>query len=139
MTLPLVLPVDDEQLVIDHLRRQADVAALIGDRIGISLPAARTVPRVRVQRLGGTSPAPYRLDKPRLQIECLADSEAAAKDLCSTVRAALYSIPGVHPLGTVTSIDEIAGPQRLPDPTGGPGATPAPRLIFSIQLVIHPN
>lgn len=133
----LQVPVDDELLIIQFLTAQFDVAAVVSGRV--STTVAPPYPRVRVQRLGGFSPPPQRLDHPRVQFDCYGSTQYEAKHLSAVVRAALPTLVGVHPLGTVTEVREIAGPQWLPDPTPGAGMPTLPRYIFTFVFTIHPN
>lgn len=130
---------DDEELLVRFLLADQSVAGAVGTKVGAKLPTPLTLPRVRVRRLGGTSPPPGWIDRPRIQIECLGNDDAEAKDLANTVRAALAGIVGAHPLGVVTSIDELNGPQWLPDVVGDQRTPGTPRYLFTVVMTVHPN
>jgi hypothetical protein len=136
----LVLAVDDEQLVVEFLLGQADIAAIVADAVATDLPAGWSAPRIRVNRLGGIGDRPGWLDHPRIQIECFGATKAQAKDLVLATRAAVtQQLVGVHDLGVVTSVDEYLGPQWLPDVVGDQRTPATPRYLFSVQLTTHPN
>lgn len=135
--MSLELGVDAEDLVVRYLLGQSDVAALVAGRVHTDLPKNPTFPLIRVTRTGGLSPYPQHLDHPRVYLECYGTTKGEAHSVMRTARAAMRLIVRAHPLGIVTSADEIAGPVWLPDDVA-PGAPTRSRYIFSFALTTHP-
>lgn len=138
--MALVIPVDIEALVHDYLVAQADVGALVADRIYTRIPEAAKWPLIRLTRIGGLPRTlePLWLDAPVLQVDAWGpledDGKVKAQDLGATARAALDAMSDVdHALGVVTGVETIADLQWAPDPE-----TDRPRYLFRVQVFVHP-
>lgn len=131
MSVRAVIFPDSEAVAVTGLRAQ-DLDArtdLVGWRAGDS--------RVVVTRIGGVPSLPFRIDNPRLDVDCYADSKEAAHDLAQQARVALHELPnGDHTaLGAVVShVTDDTGLQWLPDPD-----TSAARYTFAVRLSVHPH
>jgi hypothetical protein len=93
--------------------------------------------RVVITRIGGVPSIAYRVDNPRLDVDCYAADKAAAHDLAQLVRARLHELPtGDHTAfgAVVAHVRDDVGLQFLPDPD-----TRAPRYLFSVALAVHPS
>ena len=123
---------DAVQIVVDHL--EAAKLSLVGTRVyGFELPPSPTFPAVRVLRIGGANAVNERLDGARLQIEVRGGTAEQAWDATAAVRAELWDLEGtVAGTGTVTGIEELAGPGWLPDPR-----TERARWSWDIRLYAH--
>ncbi len=130
MARPVVVMPDAVAVVAGYLRGALKSA-------GRSVPVVSRVPNprppafVRVQRIGGTQQTPVS-DRPRLDIHCWAESEAAAHDLAALTRALLGALPGVRDGVTVYQVKEVGGPMWLPDPD-----TSSPRYAFAVEAHIR--
>jgi len=123
---------DSEAIAVQWLRGEVD-ADVATDLAGWLAGQARVV----VTRIGGLPSIAYRVDNPRLDVDCYAADKAAAHDLAQFVRARLHELPtGDHTaFGAVVShVRDDVGLQFLPDPD-----TRAPRYLFSVALAVHPS
>lgn len=128
---------DVEALTCTYLRGRPDIAALVDDRVYTAIPASPEWPLVSLFRIGGGPDEwPYRLDQARLQIDCWADTKAAAHDLARAAQTALWAMPDVpHATGTVTHVAPDGPFLWLPDDTY---PTPKPRYLFGVTVTVHP-
>jgi hypothetical protein len=132
---------DAERLVSTFWRAQAEVAALVGDRVYTTLPATKTWPLVRLQRVGGsTTPVPGSEDSllwdvPLLQVEAYGGPKAVAWQLADVLRAtAQQRLAAVHATGWCEQV--VLGTTRyLPDPDFEPAR---PRVVFDLTLYLRP-
>lgn len=139
MTLRL-LP-DAERLLSAFVRAQAEVTALVSDRVYTMLPATKEFPLVRLQRVGGTTDATPNddallRDAAVLQVEAYGGPKSVAWQLADTLRACIAQrITGTHPTGYVERW-EIGSTRYLPDDTFDPAK---PRVIFDVTLYLRPT
>ena len=132
MTIRAAVFPDSEAVAVVWLRAKLDGVAVTTDLNGWRAGDERVV----VTRIGGTPSIAYRVDNPRLDVDCYAASKAAAHDLAQIVSAQLHDLPeGDHSaLGAVVShVRDDVGLQFLPDPD-----TRAPRYLFTVALAVHP-
>lgn len=123
---------DSEAVAVTWLRDNVP-ASVSTDLNGWTAGQARVV----VTRIGGLPSIAYRLDNPRLDVDCYAATKEAAHDLAQLARARLHELPeGDHTeLGAVVAnVIDDAGVQYLPDPD-----TRAPRYLFTVSLAVHPS
>lgn len=112
---------------------QVDLAALHGGRVATKLN--KTLPALRIARVGGSAPDPWR-DEPTLQVECWAATQGDADELARTVVAVLPQLRFiVFTGGRVWSAEVTAGPYWAPD---DPDLTENARYILSVQLLVSP-
>lgn len=133
--------VDAEYLLVHYLRLQADVVTFFSGTARIytrAVPPSPVFPLVVVQRFGGTHRAAEKLDDAHLQIDVWADVDDRnnAFACMSVIRGALshWLIVGAHSEGIVTGLEEITGPQWLPDPVKAYA-----KYIWTIHLYTHPT
>lgn len=142
--MPLDLLPDAEALVSAFLRDQAELAALVDDRVYTVIPrldkgeAEWRFPLVRVSRYGG-APAfaqPLWIDQPTMQVDAFGGPKATAHDIASTCQALLdLRLIGRHDLGVVSDV-VFGSKSYVPDP----GFDPArPRYLFTFTATMHPN
>lgn len=126
----LILFGDDEQLVADYL-----AAHVATQPIGSKHPASTPRPAkwIRLFRTGGVA-STIVTDGAQLTLECWDKTESAAKATAQQVRALIAAMPRTgaildgHP---VQRVQEISGPQNLPDPTI------PDRARYTMTLVVH--
>ncbi len=120
-----------EQVAVAWLESHTELAAIHGGRVGTNLH--KTLPAIRVTRVGGVPPEPWR-DEPSLQLECWAADQITAALLTRTLVAALPDLRNVVVTGgrswayTITS-----GPFWSPD---DPTLSNNARYILTCQLLI---
>lgn len=119
-------------LTVAWLKANPDLAALHGGRVATKLNA--TLPAIRVQRVGGTSPDVYE-DQPVVQVECWATTDATADQLARTVVAALPTVRGQYPSGRVYTYRIESGPYFAPD---DPGLSNNARYVLTVRLLTTP-
>jgi Protein of unknown function (DUF3168) len=136
MTLTL-LP-NAEALVSEFLRDQAEVVALVSDRVYTALPFGVEFPAVRVVQYDtefGTH-QPLWVAAPLLQIDCWGGTKAQAWTLAATCMAALSErIEGGHTHGVVSGV-RFSSWTDMPDTDYEPAR---PRFFFTAQLTVHPT
>lgn len=131
--------VNDERLILDHLRADPGVSAIAGARVRTSVPGpeeASQLPCVVLSRIAGGSDYPGHLDRPRVQIEAWAErgQRPVAAQLMRAIRVAMSHevIEGPHALGVVASSDEENVLYLVDQPTS------RPRYVGDFRVVIHP-
>jgi hypothetical protein len=123
---------DSEAVAVQWLRAAVGVVVAT-DLNGWQAGQARVV----VTRIGGVPSIAYRVDNPRLDVDCYGPDKAAAHDLAQLARARLHELPtGDHTaLGAVVAhVRDDVGLQFIPDPD-----TRAPRYLFTVALAVHPS
>lgn len=131
-TRAVVFP-DSEWIVTDYLTSRPDVTAPVATNLIGWTEGQR---RIVVTRIGGVPEIPYRLDHPRLDIDCYAESKTAAHDLAQIARVAIHDLPDVDysSMGAVVShVADETGFQWLPEQISN-----AARYIFTVALSVHP-
>lgn len=130
MTEVVVFP-DVEGLVCDWL--PAELAARSRTvTVSTKVPNPRPAEFVRVIRTGGPQLNLVQ-DQPTLVVEAWAATESAAASLAELARALLKSTAGQQVGGVmVYRVDEIGGPQNLPDPDSAQA-----RYVFTLSILLR--
>jgi hypothetical protein len=111
--------------VITGLLRTALVAAGQTVHVGSVVPNPRPATFVQVTRTGG--PKVLRVvDGAQITVDAWAPDAGAAMDLAQLCRKCIEEMPGTAP---VHRVEEIGGPQDLPDPVSD-----TPRVTFTVQV-----
>jgi len=132
--VPLAILPDAELVATAYLRGHEDVAPIVGARVYTELPESPVYPLLRVQRVGGVTRVPRRLDSARMQVEAWATTKQAARDLAATAHAALWDAGGHTVEGAViTGVEDVLGLTWFADPV-----THRPRYLFDVVLLTHP-
>jgi hypothetical protein len=112
---PLIVFPDAEQLLCDWLR-----TSLLNRGYNVpvttSVPATRPPSFVRLMRTGGARRTLVS-DAAQITVESFAAKESAALMLATMCRALIHAAPGQLAAAMVYRVEELAGPQNLPDPT----------------------
>lgn len=118
-------------LTVGLLKTNADLAAIHGGRVGTQLN--KTLPAIRVQRIGGTPDEYDGTDAPSMQVECWAGDEATADLLVRTLIAVLPAFRH-RPVtgGRVFTYEITSGPYWAPD---DPALSSAARYIVTVSLL----
>lgn len=131
MGQPAVVFPDIAEVGIDIIRAgftANDVTAAVGN----VLPSSAAGAFVLVRRQGG----PRRdlvTDTGQLRVEATAATRAEAHDVAQIARALLHAAAGTVVDGTtVYRVDELGGPQELPDPTSN-----RPRYLFTVLVTVR--
>lgn len=134
MTLVDVLP-DAPELAITWLRTQADLTALVAQRISTRSGSSITYPYLTLQRIGGIPVVRQRLDVARIQVSAWAGDEDMASRVARTARAALHRMEGYTTADAVcTAVEDDLGLAWQPDTSRTP---PTARWIFGVSLYLH--
>jgi hypothetical protein len=104
MTELVILP-DIVGPAITFLRSLPAVSTLIGERVGTQLPEKEVWPAVRLDPAGGTTPIEFRLDQPRLQVQCFALADIEADLVARTLRAGFVAMNGLYVPGVLCVTD----------------------------------
>lgn len=133
MTL-LVLP-DAVTLTRKYLLTVTELTDLIDERISTRSASTPVYPYLTLQRIGGTSVVAERLDSARIQFDAWGATESDASVVIRTARAALFALNRVGgyvaAAGVLTGVNDIAGPQWLPDTTRDPHV---PRFTSTLDI-----
>lgn len=132
-----------EVLARDYLATIGDLTDLVDpDNICSALPKgvpSKTVPAVRVTRIGGTPlrRRPHWVDQPRVQLEAWAAAKNTAWDITAICHAAFAQAhEHTHDLGVVAGVRTLLGPQDLPDTSFTPAMN---RWTFDTVWTVHPH
>jgi hypothetical protein len=129
--MPTLLPSAPEVLGT-FLRTQPDLAAIHGGRVGTRL--AKTLPAIRLQRIGAAGVDDVWEDRPSMQVECWAANEDAADTLVRTLLAVLPEFrhrPVVG--GRAYTYEVTSGPYWAPD---DPDLSSNARYILTVSLLL---
>lgn len=111
MTDPIILD-DTEALLVGAIK------AALGDGTPVATrhPSGEPPRYVRLSRVGGPAVNPF-IDSPMVTIECWADNDGAAYDLCKAVRAEIHALDGKRVNDArISGLIETGGPAYFPDP-----------------------
>lgn len=132
---------DLESVVVAFLQADADVSALVDDRISTHLDSDGTLPAVRIQRSGGRI-LPMRnayVDQGRIRVEAWGDDEDGTWEVAATAYMALLGdginsdgIRGVYDDVVVNDVTETIGLFSAPDPV-----TSRARYLFEVGITAH--
>jgi hypothetical protein len=123
--MPAALLYPDAVQVTTGLLRAALVAAGKTVHVGTQIPNPRPATLVKVTRTGG--PKVLRvIDGAQITVDCWAADLGSAMDLAQLCRKCIEEMPGTAP---VHRVEEIGGPQDLPDPVSN-----TPRVTFTVQV-----
>lgn len=139
MSYPITVLPDAELAVIQYLRAQSTVTALVpASRITTTLPPKAAFPAVTVKRIGGKAVHWSRIDEAAIQIDVWNDyaKRGECQDLARAIRAAILAIYGdkVDEANLVSASEEV-GPQWLPDQVTVP---PLARFVARFSVLLHP-
>jgi hypothetical protein len=125
---------DAEAVTIDYLLTVTALTDLVSDRIGSDKGVDDGVPVVRVTRPSGSTPVPKKLDKPTIQVDVWADTDANAFAVAAIAHAALSDMPELleDARAVVTDVRTQVGIRQFPDTQ-----TDRPRYEFEVGVYIH--
>jgi hypothetical protein len=124
-----------EVLAVAHLKASADVAALVGTRVGTELYAGADS-AIWLSLVTGEERFRNHLAALMLDVRSYGGSKSQADVLARTVHAVMHTMPGVHPQGVVTAVQTLAMPAWNPDEGFTP---PRARYVGTYVVVLHPN
>lgn len=128
---------DVETLLVDYLKADAEVSALVGTKVSSpNLPSSfKAERRVRFFYVGGSSPTPAtnHVERALLQFDCYGTTAIEAFDVARKTLAALLRAPSSSFDGMVVSAAEKSlGPVYDPDPDND-----TPRYRLDVILTVH--
>lgn len=133
---------DAERIVSAWLRDQAEITALVEQRVYTALPEGPTFPLLRITRIGGApiSSQPLHLDAATIQFDAYGGPKKTALTIAETVRELLstedfrvaHEIDG-DPVGTVTAV-QWGILAYVPDDLYTPAQ---PRYVFDASIFVH--
>lgn len=119
-----------------------EVLAVVSDRIGTQLPEEDHWPAVRIDPIGGLTILEYRLDQPRLQLGCFAESDRAAMAVARVVRAGVAAMAG-YTSGSCVVVDvETTSLQLIETVSRNPALVRVPPIshaTFAAIVTIRPD
>jgi len=138
MANPIIVQPDAELALIQYLRGTSAVTAgVASDRITNVLPPTPdfTMPRVLVQRIGGSSLTWQTIDVPAYQVDIVGGSRFDCQKVMRTVRGAVLAIANdTVSAGVLASAEEEIGPVWMPDNVPVP---PVPRYTWRCRVYLH--
>ena len=138
MANPIIIQPDAELALIQYLRGVSAVTAVVAaDHITTTMPPTPdfTVPRVLVQRIGGSSLTWQSIDEPAYQVDVVGGSRFDCQKVMRTVRGAVMAIANdTVSAGVLASAEEEIGPIWMPDNVPVP---PVPRYTWRCRVFIH--
>lgn len=135
----MALP-DVEKVVVEFLKANVDVAALVESRVSTHIPVDPVFPLVRIFRVGGTLSTNFLgyLDNARIQIDVIGPGEPNPDEvetslIAGVVESAMLSaMTGVHEDVVVTNVAESLGLVSASDEV-----TSNPRYFFEMVVSCH--
>lgn len=140
--MPTLIP-SCEQVLSYYLRNNADIIALVSDRVYTTTPKTpgEKIPMIITHRIGGSPLAtrPLWIDQAVIQVDCYGGGKFDTETLAHTARAAICDdFPGFQTgSGTDAVITDVAAGALLyqPDEAFTP---PKPRYLFDVTITLHP-
>ncbi len=136
------MPVDVEQLLVNFLRNNPDVFALVADRVFTDLPHDRVnaYPCLLVTRTGGGYIYKRFLDAPEVTVSSYGGTHKLAQQIAGTVITAFdSSLVGGHPEGVVTKVS-VGTITYEPEPdSADPSGHARPRFTLACTVITHPG
>lgn len=131
--------VDIEALITTFLRAQAEVIALVDDRVYSDLPHDRVWPIVLVNRVGGGCLYKNWLEEADVEISAYGGTHKQAYSLAATCIVAMAGgLAGSHPDGVVTKV-KVTNVSYSPEPDSqDPQGHARPRILVSATVTAHP-
>lgn len=138
MTYPYIKQGDVEAAVISVLRSASEITAFSGGAPTVSSDYTGYTAKARwimVTREGGNLIWPN-IDKPRIDIQVLAETRSVALSLAQVAQAVIFRAMGqAFPTygTTISGVKVETGITRVPDKETG-----SPRYIFALRLICKP-
>lgn len=141
-TVPTPTLVDAKELVINLLLADAEVNALVFQRIYSTLPSQADYPLIRVAKSPGAGAVwPAHVQRPEVTVEVWAatpdedsNCEKTAFDVAALAWRAIWGAPGAQDGCWVSKVEGITDPFDLPDKK-----TLRFRVIFEMRLTLNPT
>ena len=132
---------DAKALTATYLRSNADVAAIVGSRVGAKTPDMTDAPWVRIHQIGDASGFPLHLVTVHLQLDCYGGSKPAKAEgesslLARTVREVLDVMPQAEHAGAVVTAVRFGSAPDVPDQDFNP---PRKRIPLDAFIALHPT
>jgi hypothetical protein len=121
---------DVEVLLVNWLKAQPAISAIVADRVSTSLPANPVLPALTLFRVSGGPGMPWE-DRARVQVDCWGTSRGATSVLARTVISALDRLQSTSGLAAAEAID---GPTPRFDPS-----VPSRHQLDALVLVYPPQ
>ncbi len=133
------MAIDVEALVVNFLRAQPTITAVVNDRVYTDRPHQPTYPMVLVNRTGGGCIYKNHLDSAEMSIQALGGTHKVAYSLAAECIATMAaSLVGKHPEGVATKVRAAAvAYEPEPDSTDPQGHS-RPRFSVSVVVTAHP-
>lgn len=131
-----------EALVVEYLKADASIAALVGTRVSTELPSTPTFPLLTVTLFGGIEKLPRHLHDSYVQLLAWGRSsdqggKADADLLIRTAQAVMLEADTVaHSRGVVTYVRTVQDPRWFPDDAVTPSR---PRYLCEVSVTVHPH
>lgn len=130
MATPIVVFPDIRTALINRIKEEAAHFGYPALEVQAKIPADRPDMFVTVYRTGGPA-TQLVIDLAQITIECWAPTDVAAHDLAQVVRGIIHACRNQRFGGVqIYSVDELSGPQDLPDPNAAHQA----RWTWSMQI-----
>lgn len=130
------MTVDVERLMSEWLRAQAEIEALVGDRVYTAIPKDPVFPLIRLTLIDERTvfPRPRYLTSSLIQVDCYGGPKVVAREIADAVCDRLSEdFVGSHAAGVVTAVE--ASMRYLPDGTYEPAK---PRYPVDVTVHSHP-
>jgi hypothetical protein len=127
--------IDGEALAVAHLKADATLDALVGNRVSTELPAGFLAEgRLQVEGEHGlpVDADTSHLQRVRIQVKAFGETKEEAFDVAALAYASLRGAVGSHALAIVTRVTQYIGLRWSPDPE-----TDIPRYLFGLVLYCH--
>lgn len=132
--MPVRLLPSTEVLTVTYLKASADIAALVGARVGTELYAG-TGSALWVSLVTGEERVRNHLIAPVVDVRSYGGTKIEADLLARTTHAVMLDMPGIHAQGVVTDVGTLTLPYWVPDAGFEP---PRPRYIGTYVITAHP-
>jgi hypothetical protein len=136
------MSVDVEAMLSRFLRAQAEVSAIVDDRVYTDLPHTRIFPLVRLQRTGGgpvmSRPANWLTDA-EITFDFYGGTHKAAQTLMSTCLDVISArLPGSQPEGVVTVVRNAEVTYTPDEESADEAGHGRPRFQVRLNVLSHP-
>ena len=133
------MSVDVEAILVTFLRAQADITAVVSDRVYTDLPHKRDYPMVHVTRTGGGYTYKNHLEEAEMSIDVFGGTHKVAYNLANLCLSTMAKgLVGSHPEGAITKVKTSAVAYDPEPDSADPQGHARPRYSVSAVVTAHP-
>lgn len=133
MSRPVVVLPDVETMVVEFLKTNTAVNAIVSGRVYGDLPPQVDFPAIAILLVSDNVPIEWRLTGTWVQVDCFGETRLEARTLARIAHAQMTAWTGAVAGGVVSDVSTIIGVRHIGEPIDN-----RPRYQFSVRVHAHP-